>query len=78
MALDATPKVVDLALSWQNYSSGLINSPSGFSEHLFNFVINRESANFPLRENYFAVDYDVKLTSLARLYLDFLTEAGSK
>jgi hypothetical protein len=78
MALDATLKVADLALSRQNYRNGLINSPSGFSEDLFNFVINRESANLPLRENYFAVDYDVKLTTLARLYLDFLPEAGSK
>jgi hypothetical protein len=78
MALDATPKVAETALSWQNHSNGLINSPSGFSEDLFNFVINRESANLPLRENYFAVDYDVKLTGLARLYLDFLAEAGSK
>jgi hypothetical protein len=55
-----------------------MNSVSGFSEDLFNFVINRKSANFPLRENYFAVDHDVKLTTLARLYLDFLTEAGSE
>jgi hypothetical protein len=78
MALGATPKVANLALSQQNHNNRLINSPLGFSEDLFNFVINRESANLPLRENYFAVDYDVKLTTLAWLYLDFLTEAGSK
>jgi hypothetical protein len=78
MALDATPKVAELALFRQNHSNGLINLPPGFSEDLFNFVINRKSANLPFRENYFAIDYNVKLTSLARLYLDFLTEAGSK
>jgi hypothetical protein len=48
----------------------------GFGEDLFDFVIYRKSANFPLREDYLAVDHDIKLTGVARLYLDFLAEAG--
>jgi hypothetical protein len=54
------------------------DSASGFGEDLFDFVIYRKSANCSLREDYLAIDYDVELAALARLYLDFLTEAGAK
>ena len=61
-------------MGWNLCSS--TDSASGFGEDLFDFVICRKSANFPLREDYFAVDYDIELATLAWLYLDFLTKAG--
>jgi hypothetical protein len=54
----------------------LPDSAARFRENLFNFVIYGKSTNFPLREDYFAVDNDIELASLAWLYLDFLTKAG--
>jgi hypothetical protein len=56
----------------------LTDLASVFGKDLFDFVIYRKSANFSLREDYFTIDYNVELAGLARLYLDFLTEAGAK
>jgi len=61
-------------MGWNLCSS--TDSASGFGEDLFDFVIYRKSANFPLREDHFAIDYDIKLASLARLHLNLLTKAG--
>jgi len=54
----------------------LTDSVSGFGEDLFDFVVHWETANVPFRENYIAVNHNIELAGLARLYLDFLTEAG--
>ena len=51
---------------------------SHFGEELLDFVIDRKSTNFSLRENDLAVDHNVELAGFARLHLDFLTKAGIK
>jgi hypothetical protein len=54
----------------------LPDSASNLAETLLDFVVYREAANFTFGEDDVAINDDVELTCLARLYLDLLTEAG--
>ena len=51
-------------------------SAAAFCEDLFDFVFYGKTADFRLREDYFAIDHYIELAGLAWLHLDFFAEAG--